>query len=81
MAAWQLQEAKARFSEVVRQARRAPQTITWHGKAVAVILSKEAFDATTEPSEDLFTFMRKSPFVGADLKLVRDKRGARTVKL
>ena len=37
---WQLQEAKQRFSELVRQARsNGPQVVTRHGEEVAVIVS------------------------------------------
>ncbi len=36
---WQVQEAKQRFSEVVRLAERdGPQTITRHGEAIAVLV-------------------------------------------
>ncbi|GAA3306731.1 hypothetical protein GCM10020219_003950 [Nonomuraea dietziae] len=39
MGSWQLQEAKQRFSEVVRKAHdEGPQIITRHGDEVAVIL-------------------------------------------
>ncbi len=38
---WQLQEAKAHFSEVVRRAQNSgPQHVTVHGREVAVILSE-----------------------------------------
>lgn len=42
---WQLQDAKARFSEVVRRAREdGPQRVTLHGKDAVVIVSAEAYD-------------------------------------
>ena len=34
-ARWSVQDAKNRFSEVVAAAKRAPQTVTKHGKPVA----------------------------------------------
>ncbi len=41
---WQLQEAKARFSELVKCAKTdGPQIITYHGVDAAVILSIEDF--------------------------------------
>lgn len=41
---WQLQEAKARFSEVVRRAgERGPQHVTVNGQERAVILSAEEY--------------------------------------
>jgi prevent-host-death family protein len=37
---WQLQEAKQRFSELIRQARsKGPQVMTRHGEDVAVVLT------------------------------------------
>ena len=41
---WQLQEAKNRFSEVVRKAsEEGPQTVTKHGKDSVVVLSAEDY--------------------------------------
>lgn len=41
---WRLEEAKARFSEVVRQARAiGPQVVTLHGQEAVVVLSVEEF--------------------------------------
>ena len=41
MAQWQLQDAKARFSELVRAAReRGPQTVTVRGESAVVVLSE-----------------------------------------
>jgi prevent-host-death family protein len=37
-------DAKARFGTLIDTARREPVTIEKHGRAVAVILSKEEFD-------------------------------------
>jgi antitoxin Phd len=42
---WQLQDAKARFSEVVRKARaEGPQHVSVRGKAEAVVISAEEFE-------------------------------------
>jgi prevent-host-death family protein len=41
---WQLQDAKARFSELVQKAiDEGPQAVTRHGKEVVVILSAEEY--------------------------------------
>ena len=48
MQTWQMQDAKARLSEVLRRAERdGPQDITLHGRSVAVMLSRETFDRLT----------------------------------
>lgn len=42
---WRLQDAKARFSEVVRRAReQGPQRVTLHGKDAVVIVAADAYD-------------------------------------
>lgn len=44
-ASWRLQDAKARFSEVVRRARaEGPQRVTVHGEDAVVIVDAAAFD-------------------------------------
>lgn len=44
-ARWRLQDAKARFSEVVRRARAdGPQRVTLHGKDAVVIVAAETYD-------------------------------------
>ncbi len=46
---WQLQDAKNRFSEVVKRARdEGPQTVTVHGQRAAVVVSAHEFDALTK---------------------------------
>ncbi len=41
---WQLQEAKACFSEVVRRAKRRPQRVTVRGKDAVVVISVEEYE-------------------------------------
>ncbi|RWL88906.1 MAG: type II toxin-antitoxin system Phd/YefM family antitoxin [Mesorhizobium sp.] len=43
---WQLQDAKNRFSEVIKLARsQGPQTVTLRGERAAVVLSAADYDA------------------------------------
>lgn len=47
---WQLQDAKNRFSEVVKRAREdGPRTVTVHGQRAAVVVSALEFDALIRP--------------------------------
>jgi prevent-host-death family protein len=65
MQTWQLQNAKAHFSEVVRQAtQEGPQEISVHGRPTAVVISREMFDQLTGNRENLLEFMRRSPLFG-----------------
>ena len=62
MQSWQMQNAKARFSELVKQAaQEGPQDITLHGKSVAVVVSRELFDRLSGNEQSLVDFMRASP--------------------
>ena len=67
MHVWQMQEAKARLSEVVKCAEsEGPQNITLHGQSVAVVVSRSMFDRLTGNEHSLVDFMRRSPLVEAD---------------
>lgn len=81
MRAWQIQEAKAHFSELVRDAEKGgPQEITWHGRGVAVLLSKSDYERLTGAGESLVEFMRRSPlFDSDDVDLERDTSLTREV--
>ncbi len=83
MQTWQMQEAKARLSEVVKRAElEGPQDITLHGRSVAVMLSREAFDRLAGTGESLVTFLRRSPLYGSeDVVIERDASPAREVDL
>ena len=79
MHTWQLQEAKARLSEVVRQAEReGPQVITVRGKEEAVVLSRADYDQPV-PTQALLG--DASPLAGADLDLERDQSPDRPAPL
>jgi prevent-host-death family protein len=55
---WQLQDAKNRFSEVVKRARdEGPQTVTVHGQRAAVIVSAQQFDALIKPPASFVDFL------------------------
>lgn len=41
---WSVQDAKNRFSEVVKAARRQPQTVTKHGKPAVVVVAAEEYE-------------------------------------
>ena len=83
MQSWQLQTAKARFSDVVRSAKSdGPQDITVHGKSVAVVVSRELFDRLSGNTQTLLQFMQSSPLHGMDdLVFERDQSASREVNL
>ncbi|MBT2229681.1 type II toxin-antitoxin system Phd/YefM family antitoxin [Nonomuraea sp. NEAU-A123] len=70
---WQLQEAKQRFSEVVRRAHdEGPQIVTRHGQDVAVILDMEEYRQLKGEQPDFKEFLLSGPDLSA-LDLTRDK--------
>lgn len=83
MQTWQLQHAKARFSDVVKSAKQdGPQDITVHGRSVAVVLSRELFDRLSGNSMSLVEFMQSSPLCDLDeLTFERDPSLVRDVDL
>lgn len=61
---WQLGEAKARFSKLVRLARSGqPQRVTVHGKDAVVIVAADTFDAlqARKQSSSLHELLSRSP--------------------
>jgi antitoxin Phd len=74
---WQVQNAKARFSEVFRRARtEGPQRITRQGKESVVMVAEEQYEQLVGKShqpKNLVQFFRQSPLMGVDLDLERDR--------
>ena len=74
MGMWQLQEAKARLSEVVEKAaKEGPQKITVHGELAAVVISSEEYERLKQPKDSFIQFMRRSPLYGLELDLRREQ--------
>ena len=79
---WQLQDAKARLSELVKCAYRSgPQNITVRGEPTAVVLSWDDYQRLTKPSESFADFISKSPLKGVELEVERDKSKTRDIDL
>ena len=83
MKTWQIQEAKAHLSELVRETEHGgPQVITWHGREVAVVLSRAEYERLTGAGQSLVEFMRRSPLFGIeDIDFGRDASLIRDVAL
>jgi len=82
---WQIQSAKARFSEVFRKARtEGPQRITRQGKEGVVMVAEEQYErllAKSRQPRNIVDFFRQSPLVGLKLDLKRDRSPARHIDL
>jgi antitoxin Phd len=82
--AWKLQDAKARFSQLVREAlAHGPQRVTLHGKDAVVILSAEAYGrlapAAAQPS--LHVLLSRSPLRDLDFEHGSVRSPVRDVEL
>ena len=79
---WLLQDAKARFSELVRRVRsEGPQNVTVHGRDEVVVISAEEFrrlkgDLT---GKSLITAMQASPYREIDIEPKRTPLPVRKV--
>jgi len=82
---WQVQTAKARFSELFRRARtEGPQVITKQGTEAVVMISQEQYEQLMKKrhkAKNLVQFFRESPLVGIELDLERDKSEGREFEL
>jgi prevent-host-death family protein len=82
---WQLQTAKARFSELFRRARaEGPQYVTKAGKEAVVVVPAEQFEkliAKSRQPTSLVEFFRNSPLVGAGLDFEREPDYGRDIEL
>jgi antitoxin Phd len=79
---WTLQDAKNRFSEVVRAAIEiGPQTVTRHGREAVVIVDAQEYGRTHGKEQTLYDFLRNSPLVGSGIDLTRQKDEMREVEL
>jgi prevent-host-death family protein len=59
---WQLQEAKQRFSELVRRTlEEGPQVVTRHGEEVVVVVPAEEYRRRVEKKPDFKEFLMSAP--------------------
>ena len=81
---WLLQDAKARFSELVRRVRsEGPQRVTVHGRDEVVVVSAEEFRRLKgeRKGDALITAMQASPYRDVDIESQRVRLPVRGVDL
>jgi prevent-host-death family protein len=81
---WRLQDAKARLSEVVRQAqKRGPQRVTLHGRDAVVVVRADEFDRMRRPisGADIVAALATSPLADVDFERMTVKSKVRDVRL
>ena len=81
---WPLQDAKARFSELVRKARsEGPQHVTVHGRDEVVIIAVEEFNRLQGQGsgEALIAAMRQCPHPDIEIAPLHERSPVRSVDL
>ena len=83
MRTWQLQDAKAKLSELVKQViNSGPQGISLRGVLEVILISKNDYEKLTKKKKSNFVnFMKNSPLKGLELNLERNKSKSRDVEL
>ena len=77
---WQVQEAKQRFSELLRSVEaEGPQFVTRHGQEVAVVVSIAEYRHLRNEGKDFKAFLQSAPDL--DLEISRSAIPARLVSL
>lgn len=75
--AWKLEDAKARFSEVVRRAREeGPQRVTYHGKDAVVVIAVDELKRllpAERPEQSLVNFLQGTALADIDIRREADR--------
>jgi len=79
---WQVQEAKQRFSEVLRAAESGePQIVTKHGEEVAVVIDIAEYRRLRGESVSFMAYLRADPAADADFEIERQSELPREIDL
>ena len=72
MGTWPVQDAKAKFSELLDRAETdGPQQVTRNGKPAAVVVSPSAWAKKAATQESLADFLDRSPLRGSGVEFER----------
>ncbi|MCH9019679.1 MAG: type II toxin-antitoxin system prevent-host-death family antitoxin [Proteobacteria bacterium] len=75
--AWKLEDAKAKFSEVVRRARHeGPQRVTYRGEDAVVVIAVEELKKllpAEQPRQSLVEFLRGTALGEIDIRREPDR--------
>lgn len=78
---WKLQDAKARFSQIVEDAlNMGPQFVTRRGKKAVVIISTDEYEKLVSQKRTFKEFLLNCPKIGDDFEFERQKDFARKIE-
>lgn len=79
---WQVQEAKQRFSEVLRAAETGePQIVTRHGEEIAVVIDISEYRHLRGEPMSLMDYLATGPHVDDELEIERRSDVPREIDL
>ncbi len=81
---WKLQDAKARFSDLVRRAREeGPQRVTVYGQDAVVVVSAAEFARMIQPADrpSLYELLSQSPLRDIEFDFEGERSPVREVEL
>lgn len=79
---WQLQDAKNKFSAVVKEAlEHGPQTVTLRNVTAVVVLSFKDYKKLMKPKKNLVDFFKESPLAEYNIDFSRKKDHGRKLSL
>ena len=81
MHVWQLQQAKAKLTSLIKEAQLEPQCISRHGVNETVVISMEKYNELVGNKENIVSFFRNSPLYDIDLDVKRDQSNIREIDL
>ena len=81
MHVWQLQEAKAKLTQLMNEAKLEPQIISRHGVSETVVMSINKYKKMCGKKENIVSFFKKSPLNGIEIEFTRDQSPAREADL
>jgi len=81
---WKLHDAKARFSDLVRQAREeGPQRVTVYGEDAVMVVSAATFARMIQPADrpSLYELLSQSPLRDVEFDFEGERSPVREVEL
>ena len=81
MKIWQVQEAKAKLTEVMNQAKDNPQIISRRGINEIVLINIKKYRKLCKTEENIASFFKNSPLNGIEIEYSRDKSQMREIEL
>lgn len=81
MKVWQVQEAKAKLTELINQAKINPQIISRRGVNEIVLINIDEYHELYKTKENIVSFFKNSPLNEVEIDFTRDKSKFRELDL